>query len=227
MTRINPQIEESWKKELSSEFNSDYFQKLKDFLIEEKTKYEIFPPKEAIFRAYNLCSFDNTKLVIIGQDPYHNPLQANGLCFSVNEGIKFPPSLMNITKELIQDVGIKQPKNGDLSNWAKQGVLLINATLTVRKKQAGSHQNQGWESFTDASIKIISEKKENVVFLLWGSYARSKKKLIDESKHFILESVHPSPLSAYRGFFGCKHFSKANEYLISKNKSPIDWQFGL
>jgi len=227
MTNINPQIDESWKYVLRSEFNAEYFIELKKFLLDEKTKYIIYPKKSDIFKAFNLCSFNNTKLIILGQDPYHGPNQANGLCFSVNSGIKFPPSLLNISKEITEDIGIKKPINGDLSNWAKQGVLLLNATLTVRKNQAGSHQNKGWEIFTDAVIEKLSENKENLVFMLWGNYARSKRKLIDTSKHLVLESVHPSPLSAYRGFFGCKHFSKANDFLNSKGLKPVNWQFGL
>lgn len=219
-------LDKYWLDQLKSDFESEYFSKLKEFLIEEKTKYQIYPPGNEIFNAFNLCPFNKTKVVIIGQDPYHNPGQAHGLCFSVRDGVDFPPSLRNITKELIDDVGINAPINGDLTNWAKQGVLLLNATLTVRKKQAGSHQKKGWETFTDSAIKKVSDNRENVVFLLWGNYARSKKKIIDTDKHLILEAVHPSPLSAHRGFFGCKHFSKTNKFLKQNGLEQINWQFG-
>ena len=217
------QIEDSWGKVLASEFEQDYFIKLKEFLIQEKSNHTVYPPGSLIFSAFNHTPFDKVKVVIIGQDPYHGPGQAHGLCFSVPEGIKIPPSLRNIYKELMSDVGINPPTKGDLTNWAKQGVLLLNATLTVRAHEAGSHQNKGWEQFTDQCIRLVSENLNHVVFLLWGAYAQKKSNLIDESKHLILKSVHPSPLSAHRGFFGCKHFSKTNEYLLEHGAQTIDW----
>lgn len=220
----NINIEESWKQILADEFDSEYFANLKAFLLEEKKKYQIYPAGNKIFSAFDLTPFDNVKVVILGQDPYHGAGQAHGLCFSVQDGIKQPPSLINIFKEIESDTGIKMSDSGNLENWAKQGVLLLNATLTVRANQAGSHQNKGWEIFTDAVIRKISEKKQDIVFILWGSYAQAKTKIIDNSKHFILKAVHPSPLSVYRGFFGSKHFSKTNEFLISKGKTPIDWK---
>jgi len=218
------QIEDSWKQVLASEFEKEYFKNLKQFLIEEKAKHTIYPPGNEIFSAYNSTPFEKIKVVIIGQDPYHGPGQAHGLCFSVPEGIKTPPSLRNIYKELVSDVGIEIPQSGDLTNWAKQGVLLLNATLTVRAHQAGSHQKKGWEQFTDHSIRSISDNREHVVFLLWGAFAQKKAILIDDSKHLILKSVHPSPLSAHRGFLGCKHFSQTNEYLIKQGMLAIDWK---
>lgn len=224
MTTINPLIEESWKDLLWDEFNSTWFAELKKFLLEEKKGYTVFPPGPLIFNAFNLTPFDKIKVVIIGQDPYHNINQAHGLCFSVQHGVSHPHSLINIFKELHSDLGVKIPESGNLEKWAKQGVLLLNATLTVRAHQAGSHQKRGWEIFTDAVIKKISDNKEGVVFLLWGNYAQAKEILIDTSKHFILKTVHPSPLSASRGFFGCKHFSKTNEYLKQVGKEPVDWE---
>lgn len=221
---VNPLIESSWKYALESEFKKEYFLRLKSFLISEKSSYQIFPPGNKIFEAFNLTPINEVRVVILGQDPYHNVGQAHGLCFSVNEGIPAPPSLLNIFKELSTDVGFKIPTNGNLTSWAKQGVFLLNATLTVRAHQAGSHQKKGWETFTDEVIRQISIVNKNVVFILWGNYARSKKNLIDHSKHLILESVHPSPLSAYSGFFGCKHFSKTNHYLEANGCKPIDWQ---
>ncbi|GAB4286969.1 MAG: uracil-DNA glycosylase [Marinilabiliales bacterium] len=221
--KVNPQIDESWKQLLNDEFNSEYFYELKRFLIEEKKKFVIYPPGNLIFNAFNQTPFDNVKVVIIGQDPYHGKGQAHGLCFSVPEGIKPPPSLVNIFKEINDDLGIKIPSHGNLSSWAKQGVLLLNAILTVRASSPGSHQNKGWEKFTDGVIKKISDNKENVVFLLWGNYAQNKTSLIDENKHLVLKAAHPSPFSAHRGFFGCKHFSLTNEYLQSIDKTPIDW----
>ncbi len=221
--KIKPIIERSWAEILINEFNSPYFIQLKEFLIEERKKFKIFPLGSQIFSAFNFTSFENLKAVIIGQDPYHGENQANGLCFSVSKGIKKPPSLQNIFKELNADLGYKIPENGDLEKWANQGVLLLNATLTVRAHQAGSHQNKGWEVFTDSVIRNISEKKNNIVFILWGNYAQAKEKLIDPSRHFILKAAHPSPFSAYSGFFGCKHFSKTNELLESIGKPPIDW----
>jgi len=224
MTTTKVNINKEWYQALENEFQSDYFQALRAFLIEEKKRYPIYPPGKSIFKAFDKTPVSHVKVVIIGQDPYHGAGQANGLCFSVSEGIKHPPSLRNIFKELEQDLQIPYPKSGNLEPWAQQGVFLINATLTVRDHQAGSHQNKGWEQFTDAVIKILSDKKENIIFLLWGKFAISKKKLIDTNKHHILTSVHPSPLSAYRGFFGCKHFSKTNELLAKQGDKEIDWR---
>ena len=216
-------IEESWKKILADEFSSEYFKKLQatveaDYLIEE-----VFPPQELIFNAFNQCPISRVKVVILGQDPYHSDGQAMGLSFSAPDGVKIPPSLQNIYKEISADLGIEIPESGDLTRWAEQGVLLLNATLTVRAGCAGSHQDLGWEQFTDMVIKKISEQKEHVIFLLWGNYARSKKKLIDTAKHLVLEAPHPSPLSAHRGFLGCKHFSKTNAYLESIDQKSIVW----
>ena len=216
-------IEKSWQEVLQTEFDKPYFENLVGFVKQEYASNTIFPPAGQIFNAFNTCPFNNVKVVILGQDPYHGPGQAHGLCFSVNDGIQFPPSLQNIFKEITSDLGIPAPKTGNLTRWAEQGVLLLNATLTVRASQAGSHQGRGWEEFTDAVIKTISEKEENVVFILWGSYAIKKKSLINASKHCILTAPHPSPLSSYRGFFGCKHFSQTNNYLTSKGKTPIEW----
>ena len=216
-------IEKSWQEVLQTEFDKPYFENLVGFVKQEYASNTIFPPAGQIFNAFNTCPFNNVKVVILGQDPYHGPGQAHGLCFSVNDGIQFPPSLQNIFKEITADLGIPAPKTGNLTRWAEQGVLLLNATLTVRASQAGSHQGKGWEEFTDAVIKTISEKSENVVFILWGSYAIKKKSLINASKHCILTAPHPSPLSSYRGFFGCKHFSQTNTYLTSKGKTPIEW----
>ena len=221
---VSPKIEEGWKKVLLNEFQLEYFKDLKAFLVEEKKTQKIFPPSELIFSAFDKTPFDKVKLVILGQDPYHDDGQAQGLCFSVPEGVKIPPSLVNIFKELKTDIACDIPKSGNLEKWAKEGVLLINATLTVRAHQAGSHQKKGWETFTNAVIKIISEQKENIVFILWGNYAQGKAKFIDESKHYIIKSVHPSPLSANRGgFFGTKPFSKANRFLELKGIEPIEW----
>lgn len=216
-------IEKSWEEVLQVEFDKPYFENLVGFVKQEYASNTIFPPAGQIFNAFNTCPFNNVKVVILGQDPYHGPGQAHGLCFSVNDGIQFPPSLQNIFKEITSDLGIPVPKSGNLTRWAEQGVLLLNATLTVRASQAGSHQGKGWEEFTDAVIKTISEKAENVVFILWGSYAIKKKSLINAAKHCILTAPHPSPLSSYRGFFGCKHFSQTNTYLTSKGKTPIEW----
>lgn len=224
MASITPKIEASWKNLLAEEFQKPYFIQLKNFLLEEKTKYAVFPPGDKIFNAFDLTPFDNVKVVILGQDPYHGRGQAHGLCFSVNPGIAFPPSLVNIFKVLKTDLGIMPPSSGELSAWAKQGVLLLNTVLTVRENTADSHKNKGWEQFTDSVIKQISEKKEHVVFILWGNNAKVKTQIIDASKHCILTAAHPSPLSATRGFFGCAHFSKTNEYLKSKNIEPIDWR---
>lgn len=220
---MNVQIEESWKHQLQDEFEKDYFLQLTNFVKQEYHNHEIFPPGKYIFSAFNLCPFDEVKVVIIGQDPYHGEGQANGLCFSVSDGIKMPPSLVNIFKELQDDLGLTPPSSGNLERWAKQGVLLLNAILTVRAHQAGSHQKKGWETFTDAVIKRVAENKEHVVFILWGAYAAKKCSFIDTSKHLVLRSVHPSPLSFYRGFLGNKHFSQTNKYLQSVGKTPIEW----
>jgi len=221
---MNVNIEESWKSVLHDEFEKEYFIKLIAFVKQEYRQHTCYPPGPQIFNAFEHCHFDNIKVVIIGQDPYHNIGQANGLCFSVNDGISHPPSLMNIFKEIENDLGIPYPECGNLMRWADQGVLLLNATLTVRAHEAGSHQNKGWEIFTDAVISKISELKENVVFLLWGGYAKKKGAKIDASKHYILTSGHPSPLSANRGFwFGNKHFSKTNIFLKSKGLHSINW----
>lgn len=223
MSQIQPNIEEGWKKILWDEFQSPYFIKLKDFLVEETSSHSIYPPGKLIFNAFNHTPFEKVKVVILGQDPYHGNGQAHGLCFSVPPGIKPPPSLVNIFKELNSDLGINIPRSGNLEAWADQGVLLINATLTVRAGDAGSHQKQGWETFTDAVIGKISREKSSVVFLLWGRYAQAKEVLVDEEKHLVLKAAHPSPFSAYNGFFGCRHFSRANDYLVSKGINPVDW----
>ncbi|MBL7113333.1 MAG: uracil-DNA glycosylase [Bacteroidales bacterium] len=220
---MNPLIEESWKAVLSAEFNQPYFVALKEFLIEEKKRFRIFPPGSLIFNAFNHTPFDQVKVILLGQDPYHGYGQAHGLCFSVPEGIAKPPSLVNILKEIQNDLGIAPPSHGNLTRWADQGILLLNATLTVRENQAGSHQGKGWEQFTDAAIRALSEKREGLIFLLWGSFAMAKKELIDLSKHFILTASHPSPLSASRGFFGCRHFSQVNALLKQMEKEEIDW----
>lgn len=216
-------IEKSWNEHLKDEFEKPYFKQLTDFVKEEYRTRQIFPPGKLIFNAFNLCPFDDVKVVILGQDPYHDDGQANGLCFSVNDNIPFPPSLQNIFKEIGDDLGKPYPQSGDLSRWAKQGVLLLNSILTVRAHQASSHKDHGWETFTDRVIRELSEKRENIVFMLWGSYAKNKGAQIDRNKHLILTSVHPSPLSVYRGFFGCKHFSQANSYLRKHNLREIDW----
>lgn len=216
-------IEPSWKSILKSEFEKEYFTNLTGFVRDEYRTATIYPPAGLIFNAFNMCPFSNIKTVIIGQDPYHSPGQAHGLCFSVRDGIDFPPSLVNIFKEIETDLGIMLPSSGNLERWAKQGVLLLNATLTVRAHLAGSHQKKGWEQFTDAVIAKINSGKNNVVFLLWGAYAQKKGEAIDRNRHLVLESVHPSPLSASRGFFGNAHFSKCNKYLTEKGIQPIDW----
>ncbi len=220
---MNVQIEESWKQQLTSEFEKPYFINLTDFVRQEYKSMTIYPPGKLIFNAFNLCPFNETKVVIIGQDPYHGPGQAHGLCFSVNDGVAFPPSLVNIFKEIQSDLGLPAPPTGNLTRWASQGVLLLNATLTVRAHQAGSHQRKGWEEFTDAAIRRLAEEKEHLVFILWGSYAQKKGAFIDRNKHLVLASAHPSPLSAYNGFFGNKHFSRTNEYLVAHGENPINW----
>jgi len=220
---MDVKIEESWKTILADEFEKPYFSVLTDFVRNEYKTRTIYPPAKLIFNAFDQCPFDKLKVVILGQDPYHGPGQAHGLCFSVNDGIEFPPSLRNVFKELQNDVGKEIPRSGNLTGWAKQGVLLLNATLTVRANQAGSHQNKGWEQFTDAVIDIINKQKQGVVFILWGNYAISKVKFIDQNKHLVLSSVHPSPLSASRGFFGNHHFSSANEFLQQHGFEPVRW----
>ena len=224
MANINPNIEQSWKVVLLKEFNKDYFIKLKQFLLDEKKHHSIYPKGKDIFNAFNYTSFDRVKVVILGQDPYHGMGQAHGLSFSVPDGVKQPPSLKNIFKEIASDLNLPLPETGNLSPWATQGVLLLNATLSVRVKQAGSHQNMGLEQFTNRVIQEISKQKEGVVFLLWGRFAQDKAQLIDENKHHILKAPHPSPFSAYSGFFGCKHFSKTNAVLKKQGLSPIDWE---
>ena len=217
------QIETSWKEKLRYCFESESFINLKKFLKSEKSTQIIYPPGNKIFSAFNLCPFDSVKIVIIGQDPYHGPKQANGLCFSVSDKIKPPPSLQNIFKELKDDLDLKIPSSGNLEHWAEQGVLMLNSTLTVRARQPGSHQKKGWEEFTDNVIRTLSDEKENLIFLLWGRFAQNKAQIIDNEKHYILAAAHPSPLSAHSGFFGCKHFSKTNEILKRLNKKPIKW----
>lgn len=213
----------SWKPKLDSEFEKDYFKELVAFIKAEYNTQVIFPPAAQIFNAFESCSFENVKVVIIGQDPYHGPNQAHGLSFSVLDGVRNPPSLNNIFKEIKNDLGKTIPASGNLERWAEQGVLLLNATLTVRAQSPGSHQNKGWETFTDAVIRTVSEEKDGVVFMLWGAYAQKKGAIINRDKHLVLESAHPSPFSAHRGFFGNKHFSKANDYLRSQGKEEIDW----
>jgi uracil-DNA glycosylase len=217
-------LEKSWKKRLGTEFEKPYMEKLKHFLVEQKKAGKnIYPPGPKIFAAFDATPFDKVKVVILGQDPYHGPGQAMGLSFSVPDGVRLPPSLRNIFKELHDDVGAKIPKNGNLTKWAHEGVLLLNSVLTVEEGKAGSHQGKGWEQFTDAAIHHLAEEKENLVFILWGSYAQKKAAFVDHKKHLVLESVHPSPLSSHRGFFGSKPFSKTNKYLDSKGIKPIDW----
>jgi uracil-DNA glycosylase len=218
-------IDQSWKKPLEAEFGKSYFKQLLDFLEQEKMAGKIiFPPAPQIFAAFEHTPFDQVKVVIIGQDPYHGQGQAHGLCFSVNKGINVPPSLKNIYKELLTDIpGFVIPDHGNLSHWANQGVLMLNATLTVEKDKAGSHQGKGWEQFTDAVIRLLAEQKENLVFILWGKFAQGKTTVIDPHKHLILQAAHPSPFSAYNGFFGCKHFSQTNRYLQSHGMEPIHW----
>lgn len=218
-----PDIDESWYRVLLPQFEAPYFADLKTFLVNEKRQYVVYPPGPLIFNAFNLTPFDKVKVVILGQDPYHGPGQAHGLSFSVPDGVPFPPSLQNIFKELHDDLGVPLATSGNLEKWAKEGVLLLNASLTVRAGQAASHAHHGWEQFTDAAIRALSEQRKHLVFILWGNYAIAKQSLIDSGKHLILKSVHPSPLSAHRGFFGCHHFSQTNNYLIKNNITPIDW----
>lgn len=220
---MDVKIENSWKEALKDEFEKPYFAALCDFVRQEYKTSTIYPPASLIFNAFNLCPLDKIKVVIIGQDPYHEPGQAHGLCFSVNDGVKFPPSLQNIYKEIALEYNQPMPQSGNLTRWAEQGVLLLNATLTVRAHLAASHQGKGWETFTDNVIKEVNDRCQNVVFLLWGSYAQKKEAYIDKSKHCVLKAAHPSPLSAYRGFFGCNHFILANNYLRKCGKEEIVW----
>lgn len=221
---MDVRIDDSWKSRISGEFEKEYFIKLTEFVKNEYKSGAVYPPGGLIFNAFNLCHFESVKAVIIGQDPYHGPGQAHGLCFSVRDGVGFPPSLLNIFKEIDMDLGIKRPASGNLERWASQGVLLLNATLTVRADQAGSHQKKGWEQFTDSVISTLNREKENLVFFLWGAYAQKKGEAIDRTRHLVLESVHPSPLSASRGFFGNHHFSKCNAYLIEHGIVPVEWR---
>ena len=223
---VRPQIETSWKNALENEFQAPYFTQLKAFLVADRQQYTVYPPGKFIFNAFNLTPLTDVKVVILGQDPYHGPGQAHGLCFSVQDGVALPPSLRNIYKELNTDLGLPIATSGNLERWAKQGVLLLNATLTVRARQAGSHQKRGWEQFTDAAIKAVSDQCSGVVFILWGRFAQNKEYLIDQSKHHVLKSAHPSPFSADRGFFGCRHFSRANALLQQQGKAPVDWSVG-
>lgn len=220
---MDVKIEKSWKNRLSPEFGKDYFLSLTDFVRSEYNKGTVYPPGSLIFNAFDLCPFEKVKAVIIGQDPYHGPGQAHGLCFSVMEGVEFPPSLVNIFREIESDTDTPVPKSGNLERWASQGVLLLNATLTVKAHLAGSHQNKGWEKFTDAAISILNNEKNNLVFFLWGAYAQKKGESIDQTRHLVLKSVHPSPLSASRGFFGNHHFSKCNDYLAKHGIEPVKW----
>ena len=223
-SNMDVKIENSWKSVLRDEFDKDYFVRLTEFVREEyRTAEAVFPPGNKIFAAFDATPFDEVKVVILGQDPYHNYGQANGLCFSVGDSVQMPPSLVNIFKEVNSDTGAPIPTSGDLTRWARQGVLLLNATLTVRAHQAASHQGRGWEQFTDAAVAALSARRENLVFLLWGNYAKRKGAVIDRSKHLVLESAHPSPLSAYHGFFGNHHFSRANAYLVEHGKAPVVW----
>ncbi|MGM9758502.1 MAG: uracil-DNA glycosylase [Parabacteroides sp.] len=220
---MDVKMEPSWKERLKPEFEKAYFKELIDFVREEYRTHTVYPPGSLIFNAFAHCPFDRVKVVILGQDPYHEPGQAHGLCFSVQDGTPFPPSLVNIFKEIQQDVGQPMPNSGNLQRWADQGVLLLNATLTVRAHQAGSHQNKGWETFTDAVIRCLAEERSHLVYLLWGSYAQKKGAVIDASRNLVLRSAHPSPLSAYRGFFGNRHFSQTNDYLTTTGQTPIEW----
>lgn len=220
---MDVKIAEDWKEILQGEFDKPYFEELTRFVRSEYAAGQIFPAGRNIFRAFDKCPFETLKVVVIGQDPYHGVGQANGLCFSVNDGVPFPPSLQNIFQEISDDVGTPVPSSGNLDRWAEQGVLLLNSVLTVRAHQAASHAGRGWEQFTDAVVRIIAERKQELVYMLWGSYAQRKGQMADPSRNLILKSVHPSPLSVYRGFFGCRHFSQANEYLRSIGRTPIEW----
>ena len=221
---MDVKIEQSWKDALGAEFEKDYFKNLTDFVRSEYLSGKtIYPAAKNIFNAFNLCPLDNVRVVIIGQDPYHEPHQAHGLCFSVESGVRLPPSLINIYKEIESDLGRKSVTNGDLSSWARQGVLLLNSTLTVQEHVATSHAGKGWEIFTDAVIRVLAQKREHVVYMLWGSFAQKKAAIVDENKNLVLKSAHPSPLSAYNGFFGNHHFSRANEYLVQNGGAPIEW----
>lgn len=220
---MNVRIDESWRQVLQPEFDKPYFELLTNFVRHAYATRQCFPPAGQIFRAFDLCPFDKVRVVIIGQDPYHDFNQAHGLCFSVQEGVPAPPSLLNIYKELQRDLAKPIPSSGDLTHWAQQGVLLLNATLTVEAHKAGSHQGKGWEELTDAAIQALNNQRSNIVFMLWGSYAQRKGQFIDRKRHLVLTAVHPSPLSAYRGFIGCGHFSKANEYLLQHGQPPINW----
>lgn len=220
---MDVKIEESWKKRLEVEFEKPYFKQLVSFVKEEYRTAVVYPPGKQIFRAFEVCPFEQVRVVILGQDPYHGPGQAHGLCFSVNDSVKMPPSLINIFREIQADLGKPMPPTGNLERWARQGVLLLNATLTVRASSPGSHQNKGWEVFTDSVIQRISDEKNNVVFMLWGAYAQKKGQIIDRQRHLVLQAAHPSPYSASNGFFGCRHFSRANAYLKSKGLGEIDW----
>lgn len=220
---MDVRIEESWKTRLQEEFDKPYFANLTQFVRNEYASGTVYPPGGEMFAAFDACPFEQVRVVILGQDPYHEPGQAHGLCFSVNDGVQFPPSLVNIFKEIESDLGKPMPRSGNLMRWAQQGVLLLNATLTVRAHQAGSHQNKGWETFTDAVIRRLALEREHIVFVLWGSYAQRKGAFIDRNRHCVLQSPHPSPLSAYRGFFGNKHFSSANNYLVQHGYKPIEW----
>jgi uracil-DNA glycosylase len=221
---MDVKIEPGWKSRLLPEFEKEYFVRLAGFIKDEYRNFSIYPPGGLIFNAFDICPFEKVKAVIIGQDPYHGPGQAHGLCFSVKDGVEFPPSLINIFKEINSDLDLPRPMSGDLTRWARQGVLLLNATLTVRAHQAGSHQKKGWEEFTDHVINVLNSEKMNIVFFLWGAYAQKKGESIDRSRHLVLESVHPSPLSASKGFFGNRHFSRCNDYLVSNGIEPIDWR---
>lgn len=216
-------VEEGWRTALADQWEAPYFGELAQFVHDEYRRGTVYPPASQVFAAFDACPFDSVRVVILGQDPYHGPGQANGLCFSVNSGVRMPPSLVNIFREVSDDTGAPFPADGNLDRWARQGVLLLNATLTVREHNAGSHQRHGWETFTDAAIKALSDQRSHIVFLLWGSYAISKRAIIDETKHMVLTSPHPSPLSAYRGFFGNRHFSRANQYLTLNGLPPIKW----
>jgi uracil-DNA glycosylase len=216
-------IEPSWQELLQTEFDQPYFESLAEFVRDEYSRKTVYPPAPLIFNSFDQCPYDRVKVVILGQDPYHGPGQAHGLCFSVNDGVQHPPSLQNIFKEINRDLGMPVPASGNLTRWAQQGVLLLNATLTVEAHQAGSHQHKGWESFTDAVIRLLAESKQGLVFMLWGSYAQQKAAFVDQNKHLVLKTVHPSPLSAYRGFIGCGHFSAANDYLVRNGKDAVLW----